>query len=124
MFKWGRYSRPSVEVSSKGDKRFSAFYARLSDGKTIEEKYQCNVKGYPTIKEGKGKPPLNKDIDTWEEYLKLWQQWSQENPKLIQELYTLASKQDYTLTDMFATTPVNQARALTNILNDIYFSPH
>ena len=43
IYKWGRHSRPGYEVSSKGDKRFSAFFARLPNGKTIEFMYQCDV---------------------------------------------------------------------------------
>lgn len=118
MFKWGRYS-DGYEISSQGDKRFSAFYARLLDGESIEYKYQVRVKGYSSIKEGKGKPPIDKDTDTWEEYLKLWEQWSAENPKLIEELFKNVSKCNYTLTDKFAKTKVNQARALCQILNNM-----
>ena len=45
-FTWARYSPNSYEVSTKGDKRFSALNARLKDGRTIEEAYQLDVKGY------------------------------------------------------------------------------
>lgn len=37
MAKYGK--APYIECSSKGDKRFSAFYARVN-GKSIEEQYQ------------------------------------------------------------------------------------
>jgi hypothetical protein len=114
---WGRFHRPGYEVSSKGDKRFSAFFARLPDGKSIEYHYQVGVKGYPSISEGKGKPPLNESVDLWEEYLKLWKEWAIHNPELIEELRSLLPKYDFTLTDMFATSKVNQARALATILN-------
>ena len=70
-----------------------------------------------SIKEGKGKPPLNKDVDLWKEYLNLWRQWSGENIDLLRQLYK-ASYGVGMLTDMFATTPVNQARALATILNE------
>lgn len=33
------------EVSSSGDKRFSALFAKMADGRTIEEHYQCDIKG-------------------------------------------------------------------------------
>lgn len=122
MVNWGRFHRPSVEVSSKGVKQYSAFYARLKDGETIEYKYQCRIKGYSSVKEGKGNPPKDTSVDLWEEYLKLWLKWSQENPELVEELYQLAKENGYTLTDMFATTPVNQARALATILNQKYFN--
>ena len=67
-FTWARYSPNSYEVSTKGDKRFSALNARLKDGRTIEEAYQLDVKGYrqdvngvqdTNWRKGKGKPPIN-----------------------------------------------------------------
>ncbi len=120
-FVWKRYG--GYEVSSKGDKRFSAFYARLKDGRTIEEAYQLDVKGYriygnsPML--GKGKPPLDKSKDLWSEYLALWQTWAEENPALIQDLRDKVIKHYGILSDKFATTSVNQAHALSVILNDI-----
>ena len=39
-FTSARYSDNSNEVSSAGDKRFSAFYAKLKDGRSIEKAYQ------------------------------------------------------------------------------------
>ena len=124
MKKWCKWStRGGYEVSSRGDKRFSAFYAKLADGRTIEEAYQLDVKGYrkygnnPML--GKGKPPLDKTVDTWEEYLNLWKQWAKENPELVQELAELAKQHNYILCDGFAYTRVNQARALCEILNEL-----
>ena len=119
VFTWKRFAKYGYEVSSAGDKRFSAFYARLPDGETIEYKYQVRVKGYSTIKDGKGKPPLNKDINLWEEYLNLWKIWSKNNLLLLKELSFLVDKYNNTLTDKFATTEINQARALATILNEI-----
>src|SRR6478736_5199827 len=52
---------PFLECSSKGDKRFSAFYARLrtENNRTIEDLYQCskviNGKLVRHWREGKGK---------------------------------------------------------------------
>lgn len=43
MYTWKRYG--GYEVSSHGDKRFSAFNAIMSDGRSIECHYQCDVKG-------------------------------------------------------------------------------
>jgi hypothetical protein len=118
-YSWQRYG--GYEVSTKGDKRFSAFYAKLRDGRTIEEAYQLDVKGYrkygnsPML--GKGKPPLvmYEGEGLYEAYLKLWQQWATENPKLMEEL-----SKHKVLSDMFAKTPVNQARALADVLNQMY----
>jgi hypothetical protein len=106
------------EVSSQGDIRFSAMYACMPDGRTIEQHYQCDVKGYDpggtNWRLGKGKPPL-KPVDTWQAYLALWQTWAEHNPELINQLRNLAS--DGVLSDRFASTPINQARALAHILN-------
>ena len=44
MFTYARYG--GYECSSHGDKRFSALFAKLADGRTIEMHYQCDVKGY------------------------------------------------------------------------------
>lgn len=124
MFKWGRYSK-GYEVSSQGDKRFSAFNAKLSDGRTIEMHYQCDVKGYcpgcTMWRMGKGKPPLDRRKDMWNEYLKLWKEWASNHEELINELKEKAMQHDCTLTDRFATTSINQARALATILNEKYF---
>jgi hypothetical protein len=123
-YRWQRYG--GYEVSSKGDKRFSAFYARLADGRSIEEAYQLDVKGYrvegnnPML--GKGKPPLKKCThdELYVEYLKLWFQWATENPELIEELQKQVDKYGGVLSDRFATTPINQAHALSEILNRVF----
>ena len=118
-FTWRRHG--GYEVSSRGDHRFSAFSARLPDGRSIEEHYQCDVKGYDlggrNWRAGKGRPPL-KPRDTWPEYLDLWRQWAERNPSLIEELRRHAFMNNGVLSDRFASTPVNQARALSVILNE------
>jgi hypothetical protein len=109
-------------VSSVGDRRFSALNARLQDGRTIEEAYQLDLKGYRALgndwRLGKGKAPL-RDLTheaLWLGYLDLWRQWSCENPTLIDELHRQSAGR--TLTDRFASTPTNQARALSIILTE------
>jgi hypothetical protein len=67
---------------------------------------------------GKGKPPLNKNVDTWQMYLDLWRKWAEENPQLIDELRELVKPYDNVLSDRFANTQINQARALACILNE------
>ena len=110
----------NYEVSSAGDKRFSALYAKLNDGRTIEEAYQLDIKGYRTLgndwRLGKGKPPLREmsQDQLWQEYLVLWQQWARENPELIEDLRNKVKGKR--LSDQYAKTPINQARALTEIL--------
>lgn len=119
---WARYAKDGYEVSSQGDTRFSALFAKLSDGRTIEEAYQLDVKGYRQIstswRDGKGKPPLNgKSADRlFEEYLALWQLWVVENPEAFADL-RLKSKGKL-LTDKFSTTGVNQAHALAVLITE------
>lgn len=129
--------RGTYEVSTAGDKRFSALNATFAEGtiingvdvsgKTIEYVYQNVIK-----KSGKGKAPakdsiLNldgknltkeelEDFSYYKGYLPLWQEWAKQNPALISELK--AKSAGKTLTDKFARTKVNQARALTDILNN------
>lgn len=119
MYSWKRYG--GYEVSSKGDARFSAFNAIMPDGRSIEMHYQCDVKGYEpggrNWRLGKGKPPLDKSKALWPEYLALWKVWAQHHPDLMRDLQNHAAKFDNVLSDRFATTPVNQAHALAEILN-------
>lgn len=123
-FTWSRKGM-GYEVSSRGDKRFSALYARMPDGRTIEQHYQCDVKGYDPggtdWKLGKGLPPavdISKE-DLYLEYKKLWSVWAGDNLELMRELYVQARLNGSQIKDMFATSPVNQARALSEILNEL-----
>lgn len=56
------------------------------------------------------------DFSYYEGYLPLWQEWARQNPQLIDQLIEKASGK--VLTDRFANTRVNQARALSDILNE------
>jgi hypothetical protein len=80
---------PFLECSSAGDRRFSAFYARIKGrgGKSIEEIYQAakvfrnGDTGLP-IDEAKGFRPVNvKEVR--ELYSRLWDEYIQENPHLL-----------------------------------------
>ena len=117
---WARAAENGYEVSTAGDKRFSALNARLKDGRTIEEAYQLDVKGFRKYSNdwriGKGKKPLDRSINRYAEYKKLWQQWAAENPGYISELRKRSEGK--VLTDKFASTDVSQARALAEILNE------
>lgn len=128
QFTWKRYG--GYEVSSRGDRRFSAFVARLTDGRTIEEHYQCDIKGYDpggrNWRLGKGKPPLSTELRDqpaalFQAYLGLWLDWAliPENHALLYELMDLAISHDCVLSDRFATSPVNQAHALSVILTQL-----
>ena len=119
---WARFRVGGYEVSSRGDKRFSALFAKLSDGRTLEEAYQLDVKGYRAISDdwhdGKGNKPYNDKTreELWSEYLELWRQWVRENPALFADLREQAKGR--TLTDQFATSEINQAHALSDLIDE------
>lgn len=128
-FTWAR--RGGYEVSSVGDKRFSAFSAKIKnlDNLSIEVLYQCTNKygkGCDPLnldwKLGKGKPPANGKTpeELYSGYLELWSLWAAENVDLIFELAELASSKSNVLSDCFGNTPINQARALSDILNKFF----
>ena len=54
----------------------------------------------------------------YKRYLSLWKRWALDHPSQMQELRIRAIEHDYTLRDSFATSQVNQARALAQILNE------
>lgn len=118
-FKWAQRHDHGYECSSRGDTRFSPLFAKLPDGRTIEEHYQCDVKGYEpggtNWRKWKGKKPL-RDVDLWLEYFALWAEWSRLNPALMDELRWRAGT-SRVLTDRHASTDINQARALAALLN-------
>ncbi len=87
-------SSPYLECSSKGDKRFSAFYARIRSkgNSSIEELYQAYKKfddGYGGIitnlnwRDAKGKKAINQE-DASVYYSHLWDLYFQENTHLIE----------------------------------------
>jgi hypothetical protein len=114
---WARHHINGYECSSKGDTRFSALFAKLPDGRTIEEAYQLDVKGYRVQGDdwrlGKGKPPLLPltPVEQWDAYLALWRTWAEHNVEAFVDLCLLSKK--HVLTDRFASTPMNQAHALS-----------
>ena len=81
---------PFLECSSRGDKRFSAFYARIpSEGNlTIEEIYQA-AKYFEdgstglSWREAKGKKPTNPEYCR-KLYSQLWDKYFEERPELIE----------------------------------------
>lgn len=99
-------------------------FARLPDGRTIEEAWQLDCKGHRAYsnnwRDGKGKPPLEGFNPTYEDYKALWATWAKANPELMRELATLAQTKDLWLSDCFASTPVSQAHALCDLLNEGY----
>jgi hypothetical protein len=80
---------PFLECSSRGDKRFSAFYAKVGE-KTIEERYQ-SYKIFEdgstglSIKEAKGRKPVN-HFAAAVYYEGLWRIYLAKNPQLFEVL--------------------------------------
>lgn len=90
MFKIGR--KPYLECSSKGDKRFSAFIARIvkRDNKSIEELYQAAkvfADGSTGLswQQAKGKQAVNQE-ECRILYSTLWDEYFEENKGLLLEL--------------------------------------
>ena len=123
FYYWSRTD--GYECSSQGDRRFSAFYAMMPDGRTIEQHYQCDVKGYDpggtNWKLGKGKPGLTL-ANSWEGYLALWVTWAISHQEDLKDLARLAAQEPHCgcLSDRFAKTEINQAHALSVILNQFH----
>ncbi len=114
MVKYGE--APFLECSSRGAKRFSAFYARVN-GHSIEEQYQAakvfedGSTGFHWRK-AKGLKPINA-VECAVLYEKLWRQYISEHPELLEVL-----KKASGLSDMFAHEGgVNQAHVLWEICN-------
>lgn len=108
---------PFLECSSKGDKRFSAFYV-IVNGKSIEEQYQAAKifeDGSTGLhwKDAKGRRAVNAK-ECAELYENLWRQYISENPELLNVL-----KRASGLSDKFATKgSTNQAQILWKIRNE------
>jgi hypothetical protein len=116
------------EVSSRGDKRFSAGWAEV-DGRTIEDIYQVDIKGGVKTGPGrfaystKGNPPaagspaskMTPD-EQYEAYKDLWRKYFDQNPEALQEV--ARKSQGKVLTDIYGSGDVNQARAIHDILTE------
>jgi hypothetical protein len=77
---------PFLECSTLGDRRFSAFCARVN-GRSIEEQYQAAKRfedGSTGLhwRQAKGRRPVN-DAQTRQLYADLWDQYIWENPHLL-----------------------------------------
>ena len=91
---------PFLECSSKGDKRFSAFYARVEkrDGKSIEEMYQASKRFADgstnlTWREAKGRRAINMNYCE-RHYIRLWTEYIDENPELLTVLLNATGMSD------------------------------
>jgi hypothetical protein len=80
---------PFLECSSRGERRLSAFYARIRgrDNRSIEDLYQA-AKIFAdgstglTWREAKGRTPVNLEM-TQALYATLWDEYIAENPDLL-----------------------------------------
>ena len=108
---------PYLECSSKGDKRFSAFYAKL-DNRSIEEWYQSfkifeDGRTGLSINEAKGRKAVNQ-AEAAEYYSKLWDIYIKQNPSYLVDLQNASG-----LSDMFGQEGhVCQATELWRIRNE------
>ena len=98
MVKHGR--PPFLECSSRGDRRLSAFYARVwrRGGRSIEEVYQAaNVfedgRTGLTWREAKGRRAINQE-DCNKLYACLWDEYINENKHLLEVLKAASGLQD------------------------------
>lgn len=80
---------PYLECSSKGDKRFSAFYARIRGrgNQSIEDLYQAakvfeNGETGLSWRQAKGRKAVNQQ-EVSEFYSQLWDEYITENPELL-----------------------------------------
>lgn len=87
MIRHGEF--PYLECSTVGDKRFSAFFARIKKrgNKSIEETYQAakvfeDGKTGLTWREAKGKKAVNQE-QVSDLYTLLWREYLEENPALL-----------------------------------------
>lgn len=88
---------PYLECSSRGDRRFSAFYAKIN-GKSIEDQYQAAKifeDGSTGLgwKQAKGRKPVNAS-ECAALYSKLWDQYIAEHPELLEVLKAASGLSD------------------------------
>lgn len=120
MLKFGK--EPFLECSSKGDKRFSAFYARVEYNgviKSIEEHYQAfkifddGTTGY-SWRVAKGKIAINQE-EARKFYSNLWDKYFKQHPELLEVI-----KQYNGFTDTFGQEfHACQAEEIYRIRNEI-----
>ena len=92
--------QPFLECSSKGDKRFSAFYARIEQrgNRSIEDLYQASKRfadGTTNLswREAKGRGAINMNYCR-RHYHRLWAEYIQENPELLNVLVNASGLSD------------------------------
>lgn len=122
MYTWSKTR--GYECSSKGDRIYSAMAAIMPDGRPLEMWYQCDVKGFDpngfNWKLGKDKAPINKlnKEELYRSYVDLWRIHMSMFPFKLTRLRKLAAEHGNVLRDSLATNEINQARALSDLLNE------
>ena len=91
---------PYLECSSRGDRRFSAFFAKIKarNNQSIEELYQAAKQFNDgstglSIKTAKGRLPVNA-AEMHQFYSQLWDEYISENPELLNILQTASGLSD------------------------------
>lgn len=91
---------PFLECSTKGDRRFSAFAARIRGrgGKSIEDIYQASKRFADgstglTWRQAKGRTPVNAD-ECRALYSRLWDEYIAEHPELMSVLRAASGLSD------------------------------
>jgi hypothetical protein len=88
---------PYLECSSRGDRRFSAFYARV-DGRSIEATYQAakvleDGRTGLSWRAAKGRRAVN-DAEVRRLYADLWDRYIEQNPHLLEVLLSSSGLSD------------------------------
>lgn len=91
---------PFLECSSKGDKRFSEFFARVQkrEGRSIEDLYQASKRfanGSTNLswRDAKGRKAINMNYCS-RHYSRLWAEYVEENPELLTVLVNATGLSD------------------------------
>ena len=82
------------------------------------ELLEIGIRGFSNTNEGFKQPARNgiRPEQCWQLYRQLWQTWAGLHPDLMDELMKQAS--GLVITNQFANSPINSARALAELLND------
>jgi hypothetical protein len=118
--------------SRKTNEPLSALRMKFSDGRTVEEVYQLDVKGYRQAAmsnsqwkdkpwmmwmEGKGKPPLKgqSPAELEAQYTDLWRHWFNQNPDQLEVAARAIGNRP--INDLFASPgSVSQSKSIHEIL--------
>lgn len=122
-YTWSRFSDIGLEVTTKGDMRFSPFFMKFPYKYTgsiisLENYYHLVLKGYgedgyDSWKQVKGLPPKYPERLTYNSILNMYLTYFQYNPSILWELFMYGK--DRVFTDLHATSDNTQARYYADI---------